>query len=247
MFQCVLPLSMAKHTGFNTVFRFKEFTLHQGNEVFRLGTDAVLLGCWAHLSVQGGPILDVGTGTGALALMAAQRTSREILGIDISAESVNLAQKNANLSPWSSRIRMLEASIESFQPEVSPYDILMNPPYFLNHTPNARADLSSARHGSSDLPMRWFGSPAFLNMEQGNIHMIIPSSSFLIWEKAWKHHGWFLNRHLRVQGRYQGPIIRSVLGLSRTQSRVHMEEMYVYELNGDRSVGYRNLSAQFYL
>lgn len=221
--------------------------MQQGPEVFRLGTDAVLLGSWAKLSFFGGAILDVGTGTGAIALMAAQRTSREIWGIDSSSESVALAQKNAESSPWSSRIRIFEGPIESFHAEISPEDILINPPYFFNHTPNLRPDLTKARHASPDLPMLWFGCRTFANMNGGNIHMIIPSSAFSIWEKAWICHGWFLNRHLRVQGCYQGPIIRSVLSLSRTKKPMHTEDMYIYESDGRRSLNYQNLCSEFYL
>jgi tRNA1Val (adenine37-N6)-methyltransferase len=238
---------MAKHTGFNSIFRFKKFSLQQGPGVFRLGTDAVLLGCWAHLSVEGGPILDVGTGTGVLALMAAQRTQRQIWAIDVAPESATLAQNNADSSPWFQRIQIFCSGIEAFIPDQPPSDILFNPPYFLNHTPNVRPDLTLARHGNSDLPLRWLGSPAFAGMEQGNLHLIVPSASFLIWEKAWKKKGWFVNRQLCVKGRLSGPIIRSVLSLSRTESNPQTEEIYLYEPNGDRSAAYQAMSSEFYL
>jgi len=238
---------MAKHTGFNSVFRFKAFSLQQGASVFRLGTDAVLLGCWAQLSAQGGPILDVGTGTGILALMAAQRTQREVWGIDPSPESAALAQQNAISSPWFHRICIHHTDIETYMPTTPPADILLNPPYFFNHTPNARPHLTQARHSNPELPERWLGSPAFTNNQHGNIHMIIPTISFLIWERAWKSQGWFLNRHLQVQGRLHGPIIRSVLSLSRSVRPLQTEEMHVYTSNGERSEAFQALSADFYL
>ena len=238
---------MAKYSGFNSIFRFKQFSLQQGPGVFRLGRDAVLLGCWAPLSLDGGPILDVGTGTGILALMAAQRTQREVWGIDSLPESAFLALQNAQSSPWAHRIRMFHASIDSFQPHFAPSDILLNPPYFFNHTPNAQPNLTQARHASPDLPLRWFKSPSFSTMQQGNIHLIVPSSSLGIWEKAWSSQAWFLNRHLQVQGRFQGPIIRSILSLSRSPSPPRTETLYLYESNGERSPAFQALSTEFYL
>lgn len=238
---------MAKQRGFNSIFRFKQFTLAQGDGVFRLGTDAVLLGCWPDLDSTGGPILDVGTGTGAIALMLAQRTQRDVWGIDTSLESKGLAQKNAQSSPWANRIQIFHTSVELFQPPCPPADIVFNPPFFFNHTPNTRPDLTQARHANPELPMQWFGSPAFVGMQQGGIHFIIPSSSFKVWERVWKSHNWFLVRHLRVQGRFAGPVIRSVLSLSRTELPLRVEDLHLYESNGQRSMPYQKLCSEFYL
>lgn len=114
-----------------TYFRFRQFTVHQERAAMKVGTDAVLLGSWIEKD-EPDSILDIGTGTGVLALMLAQRYQAGIEAVEIDFESSVQARKNADLSPWGNRISIYHQSLQEFCPASSKnYDLIVsNPPYF---------------------------------------------------------------------------------------------------------------------
>ena len=120
----------------NDVFRFKQFSIHHDRCAMKVGTDGVLLGAWG--SVEGKQILDIGTGTGLIALMAAQRNPEaEVLGIDIDPEAVLQAKENIAESPFSSRVRCILCDFRDadFSSANTSFDaILCNPPFFTEDT-----------------------------------------------------------------------------------------------------------------
>jgi tRNA1Val (adenine37-N6)-methyltransferase len=111
-------------------FRFKKFEVFQDKCAMKIGTDGVLLGAWAKIA-QASNILDIGTGTGVLALMAAQRNpTTSIHAVEIETEAAQQAQENFNNSPWRDRLHVFHSSIQAFQPKEC-YDVIIsNPPYF---------------------------------------------------------------------------------------------------------------------
>jgi tRNA1Val (adenine37-N6)-methyltransferase len=111
-------------------FRFQQFDIQQNADVFRVGTDAVLLGILANVS-KAKNVLEVGTGTGIISLMLAQRNPDvEILGIDINTEAVNISQTNFSNSPFSDRIKSKLQDLKNFETEKKFDLIISNPPYF---------------------------------------------------------------------------------------------------------------------
>ena len=91
------------------MFAFKQFTIHQDRCAMKVGTDGVLLGAWARVA-HCRNILDIGTGTGLVALMAAQRSQADVLGIDLDADAVAQAAENVAASPWNHRVRIMPFS-----------------------------------------------------------------------------------------------------------------------------------------
>ena len=111
-------------------FRFQQFDIQQNADVFRVGTDAVLLGALANLS-EAKNILEVGAGTGIISLMIAQRNPEaQILAIDINSEAVNISQANFSNSPFSDRIKSQLQDLKNFETEEKFDLIISNPPYF---------------------------------------------------------------------------------------------------------------------
>lgn len=128
-------------------FRFKHFLLHQAHDVMKVSTDSILLGSWVN-PVGAKNILDIGTGTGILALLMAQKSTAEIDAIDISESACSLARKNFLESPWSNRLKVYETSVQNFRPEKK-YDLIIsNPPYFQNSLKSPYASRNSFRHDS---------------------------------------------------------------------------------------------------
>ena len=108
-------------------FAFKQFTIRQDRCAMKVGTDGVLLGAWALLPPTG-RILDVGTGTGLIALMAAQRTSAEVVGVEIDPDAAQQARENVEASPWAGRCTIVCSDIKSFESAERFDTILSNPP-----------------------------------------------------------------------------------------------------------------------
>lgn len=115
------------------MFQFKEFTVKQDQTAMKVGTDGVLLGSWAPIDHQPYSILDIGTGTGLIALMLAQRsTAEQIDGLEIEPNAYEQAVENFEESPWNDRLFCYHASLNRFTAEIDDkYDlILCNPPFF---------------------------------------------------------------------------------------------------------------------
>lgn len=128
------------------MFRFKQFTVRQERAAMKVGTDGVLLGAWADLE-DAGTILDVGTGTGVIALMAAQRNPQAVVdALDIDAEACLDARENAEASPWKERIRVFDCALQEFEPGRKYDCVVCNPPFFVRSTQTPDERRTLARH-----------------------------------------------------------------------------------------------------
>ncbi len=131
------------------MFQFKQFTICQDRTAMKVGTDGVLLGAWADLE-NACTILDIGTGTGLIALMAAQRNATaKIDAIEIETEAGKQAEENISASLWADRIKVYTVALQTYVPQ-HPYDcIICNPPFFVNSTLTPDNGRTLARHCTS--------------------------------------------------------------------------------------------------
>ncbi|MFW5831965.1 MAG: tRNA1(Val) (adenine(37)-N6)-methyltransferase, partial [Prolixibacteraceae bacterium] len=131
----------------NDYFQFKQFKIIQKKSAMRVGTDGVLLGAWTGIS-GARQILDVGTGTGLIAIMLAQRSNAKITGVEIEKNAAREAFTNALQSPWRERINILHASFQEFTAAApGKFDLVVsNPPFFINDKRPADIHKSVARH-----------------------------------------------------------------------------------------------------
>ena len=131
----------------NDNFRFKQFTVFHNKCAMKVGTDGVLLGAWANLE-DCESILDIGTGTGIIALMAAQRSNAEIEAIDIEKNACLQATENIENSPWPTRINVHNESLQLFaeKTEKKYSHIISNPPFFCNSLLSDDKNRQLARH-----------------------------------------------------------------------------------------------------
>lgn len=129
------------------MFSFKQFAIRQERCAMKVGTDGVLLGAWAPECIAGGRILDIGTGTGVMAIMAAQRNpSARIVGVEIDDMSALQARENAEASPWADRVEIVNADIRSYE-AAAPFDLVIsNPPYFVDSLKSPDSCRTTARH-----------------------------------------------------------------------------------------------------
>ncbi len=114
-------------------FQFKEFTVQQDRCAMKIGTDGVLLGAWASLNHFPNSILDIGTGTGVIALQLAQRSSAELVdALEIDDDAYEQAMSNFETSPWGDRLFCYHAGFNEFTEEIDDtYELIVsNPPFY---------------------------------------------------------------------------------------------------------------------
>lgn len=173
-------------------FRFKQFSMSNSIAGMKVGTDGVLIGAWAYAGNDNCCILDIGTGTGLIALMMAQRNSTALItGVEIDPEAYSEAVTNVSNSPWHNRITILNEDISDFkQFHAGKYDIIVsNPPYFINSLKCPDARRSLARHTDSLPPGTLFACVAAMLKSEGSFSFIFPTDDFDSMQLAMMAHG----------------------------------------------------------
>ena len=157
-------------------FTFKQFHIDHSRCAMKVGTDGTLIGAWASLPSRG-RVLDIGTGTGLIAILAAQRAAEiQITAIDIDEDCVAQARENATASPWGARIEIVHSPLQVFSPEEKFDTIISNPPYFIDSQLSPDAARSTARH-TATLPFDELvdGVVRLLN-DEGRFVLILPTT-----------------------------------------------------------------------
>lgn len=228
-------------------FAFKQFTIRQDRCAMKVGTDGVLLGAWALLPPTG-RILDVGTGTGLIALMAAQRTSAEVVGVEIDPDAAQQARENVEASPWAGRCTIVCSDIKSFESAERFDTILSNPPYYGGTLLPSGVQRVQARHTSS-LPFDLLARAAkrLLKPDVGTLQVVLPVSEEDAFLTACAPCGLFPSRRTQVVTRRSKPPRRVLLSLSTKSSYTQEDELLLSEEDGSRSEAYKTLTKSFYL
>ena len=232
----------------NTYFNFKQFRINQAKSAFKVGTDGVLLGACADISGVR-TILDIGSGTGLISLMLAQRCNAEITAIEPDHESFLQTCENVNRSPWKERIMVKNTSFQNLEQSVGRFDMIVtNPPFFRDSLKNPDPRKSAARHNES-LSNEEILQGALKFMEgNGNLQLILPyvEGNILIAE-AHKY-GFYCNRIIKIKPEPSAEIRRLILKFSRVQKKT--SESFLTIEHGKRhefTEEYVNLTKDFYL
>lgn len=233
----------------NDFFRFKQFCIRHDRCAMKVGTDGVLLGVWG--SVEGKRILDIGTGTGLIALMAAQRNpDAEVLGIDVDAEAVAQARENVAESPFSSNVECAVQDVLTFE-TAEPFDaILCNPPFFTEDTLPDDNSRALARNNKS-LPFSLLiRKVTTLLAEEGKFSLIVPTGLVPEIVGLCLESSLHLIRRCEVHTTARKPPRRILLTFSKhaqsASDELHQRLCLVAD-DGTRSQEYQNLTKDFYL
>lgn len=234
----------------NSYFRFKQFVVHHNLTAMKVGTDGVLLGAWVDVD-NPAEILDIGTGSGLLALMLAQRSNAGIHAIDIDADACRQARFNVSLSPWENRIQVFNQSLQEFVAKnEKKYDLIVcNPPFFVNSLKNPDPKRSNARHNDM-LPLTelFKGSASLLQSENGKLNIILPFDQMENAIALAKEYNLNAFRRTLVQPTPSKPFHRVLLGFWFGKENADTRQICIeMNLRHEYSEEYKELTKDFYL
>ncbi|MEO8762022.1 MAG: methyltransferase [Bacteroidia bacterium] len=231
-------------------FVFKKFSIHQHKSAHKVGTDAVLIGSWATVT-NAKTILDIGTGTGIIALMMAQKSNAQIDAIDIEQGSFEQANENVSHSIWADRIKVYQKSLQDFANSVNKkYDaIITNPPYFVDSSKAPDEERNHARHTDTltfiDLIL---GVKKLLN-DKGLFYIILPTKEANDFTVLAEKNNFYLVKMLRVKTKSTNDLEKRHIMLFKFTQEVLQEEILSIENEGRHNYTdeYKQLTGDFYL
>ena len=234
-----------------SLFNFKQFSVQQDKTAMKVGTDGVLLGAWCPIENNPNSILDIGTGTGLIALMLAQRTTaQQIDALEIDENAYEQATENFENSPWNDRLFCFHAGLDEFvdDPE-DEYDLIVsNPPFYSEDVKTDDEQRNLARFQDA-LPFEELVVAADLLLsENGIFAVIIPYKEEERFIDLCADVELFPIKMTRVKGSHSTPIVRSLLAFKRFELTTLTANELVVEINRhEYTDDYINLTQDFYL
>jgi len=231
-------------------FRFKKFTVRQDGAAMKVGTDGVLLGAWAPLGGKPEAILDVGAGTGLIALMLAQRSEADTIdALEIEAAAYETCVGNFEASPWADRLFCYHAGLQEFAEEFGPdYDLIVsNPPFHSETVGSGRPARDLARQQRA-LPFSvLLGSAARLLTPGGRFCVIIPFREEEAFLQQAGHLGLHPDRITRVRGNPRSAFKRSLISLSFDPGPLQEDSLTIETARHQYTDAWASLTRDFYL
>ncbi|WP_028892428.1 tRNA1(Val) (adenine(37)-N6)-methyltransferase [Tenacibaculum sp. 47A_GOM-205m] len=234
-------------------FQFKEFTVHQDKTAMKIGTDAVLLGAWCNLGDYPDTMLDVGSGTGVISLMLAQRSdAMTIDAVEVDENAYEQTVENFEQSDWGDRLFCYNASFVEFAEEMAEeeeqYDVIVsNPPFYTDNYETEDVARNKARFTSSLSFEDLLKGVSKILSENGRFSTIIPFKEQENFVELAKKYDLYLNRVCRVKGTPDTEVKRSLLELSFVETSIKEEELIIETKRHQYTDAYINLTKDFYL
>ncbi len=232
-------------------FQFKQFSVQQDRCAMKIGTDGVLLGAWVPVEQNPFSILDIGTGTGIIALMLAQRsTAQQIDALEIDEQAYEQATDNLENSPWNDRLFCFHAGLDEFMEEPEDeYDLIVSNPPFYGEDYKTNNDQRDLARFQDALPFEDLIEAADLLLsENGILAVIIPfkeEDRFLAIAKEFEL---YPTKITRVKGTPTAEIKRSLLALSRNKTTLFsIDELTIEIGRHEYTPEYIALTQDFYL
>ena len=233
----------------NDYFKFKQFTVHQERCAMKVGTDGTLLGAWAQVPEEQSRILDIGTGTGLIAMMMAQRFPQaDIVGIDIDKDAVEQASENVMNSPFSERINICQKDVSRME-DADGFDaIVCNPPYFVGSLRCPDEQRTIARHTVSLTYKNLTKSAYRLLKKEGLFSLVIPMEKHSELEALARMEGFFPSRVCLVKTTPLKAPKRQLIEFTKLLvNKIYKKEVVIELSPNKRSPWYQALTQEFYI
>lgn len=233
----------------NNFFKFKQFIITQEKSAMKVGTDGILLGAWSNPDncMQ---ILDIGTGTGLLALMLAQRCEAKITAIEIEEMAALEAKQNVFNSPWKNQVVVHNNSFQNFAENCSTkFELIVsNPPFFNNAIKATSKNRTIARHTDSLSFTELIAGVAKLLSKKGKFALILPYESAMYFEELALNEGLFLIRTTEIKPDAKKQPNRILMEFGKTESKLIKDCLTIYTESGpEYSESFKTLTKEFYL
>ena len=225
-------------------FRFQKFDIIQHENVFRVGTDGVLLGALCKVE-NAQKILEVGTGTGLISLMLAQRNpNAEITALDLNEDAVKLAQENFKNSPFSERLQVFHQDFKTFESQKEYDFVVCNPPFFEEN--NSVKDILARQQVELTFRNLIQKTSKILSSE-GIFSVIIPSESAQEFENLAEDFGLYLVRKVNIFSIENGALKRNVLEFSKKKSALETLDFTIEKSPRKYSDQYLEITKEFHV
>lgn len=231
-------------------FRFKQFSVAQEQCAMKIGTDAVLLGAWTDLDSQPNSILDIGAGTGILALMMAQRSTAELIdAFEIDAAAYEQCVGNFEASDWGDRLFCYHASLDEFTEEIEDqYDLIIsNPPFYTDSYKTENKVRNQARFEDAMPFNELLESVSKLLSHAGRFNVIIPFSEEISFIELAAKEDLYPSQILHLRGHKSSPIKRSLICFTFKKQTVETQELVIEIARHQYTKEYTALTKDFYL
>ena len=236
-------------------FKFKEFTIRQDRCAMKIGTDAVLLGAWTSIKHHPNSVLDIGAGTGVLALMLAQRSSEipidiEIIdALEIDEAAYEQCVENFENSVWADRLFCYHASLNEFTDEIDDtYDLIIsNPPFYSEDFKTDNQQRDTARFQDAMPFEHLLAGVSKLLSEAGEFSIIIPFQEEEKFIRLAESFHLFPHRITHVQGNPDSEIKRSLICFKRTKTTLEKTHLTIETGRHQYTDEYVTLTKDFYL
>ncbi|TRO64295.1 tRNA1(Val) (adenine(37)-N6)-methyltransferase [Christiangramia sabulilitoris] len=233
-------------------FKFKQFSIDQDRCAMKIGTDGVLLGAWTSLQHQPDSILDIGTGTGLIALMLAQRSEAGLIdALEIEENAYEQAVDNFEKSDWGDRLFCYHAGFDEFVKEMQDeekYDLIIsNPPFYSEDYKSGNENRDQARF-SDALPLEELIEGASLLLsDKGHFDLIIPFTEEQKSLKIAKDHKLFPVQITRVKGTESSLVKRSLISFTFENKDPEIDELILEISRHNYTEEFKALVEDFYL
>lgn len=230
-----------------SIFKFKHFFVIQKVSAMKVGTDAMILGAFVD-TVNKKQALDIGTGTGVISLMLAQKNEAlYVTGIEIDSESAVEAQLNFEESPWGNQLSIIQNNFLLNDFKGKQYDLIVsNPPYFSTTNENLDERKAKTRHVSSLQIIPFIEKVNKLLTTEGNFWVIIPFDDYKLWQNQFKVNSLYVNRKIDVIGKEGGNPIRCILNISRLFNQLKEETFCIRNSDGTYTEEYIQLTKEYH-
>jgi tRNA1Val (adenine37-N6)-methyltransferase len=228
------------------MFRFKQFAVEHQRSSMKVGTDAVLLGAWANCySAQS--ILDIGTGSGVIGLLLAQRSSAHITAIDMHEASISEARRNFANSPWNTRLTAVHSRLQDYYPRTKFDLIVSNPPFFRNCLKVPDPIRNQARHDDTlAFEELLIGIDRLMTLD-GSFTVILPMAEYITFENLAQKTPFYPSNLLRVFSTPGKPCRRVLATFEREHKACLISELAIHNSDGTFTTAYKQLTTEFYL
>jgi len=233
----------------NSEFKFKQFTINQSQTAMKVGTDGVLLGAWTSCNSEN-LILDIGTGTGLIALMLAQKSNAKITAIDINKDAFEQAILNFENSIWKNNLECFNVSFQDYSKNCDlKYDLIVsNPPYFSNSLKNINKAKSEARHNDTLLFEELVLGVQKLSHKTTRFNVILPFTEKDFFTDLCLKNLMYCNKITTIKPNFDKPPNRILMQFSQTQLNL-IEGILIIENNKRHcyTEDYINMTKDYYL